>query len=302
MPAPRFDILALDIDGTLLTSDKRLRDDDVRAVRAAASAGVRVVLATARPPRSTRPVLEALGLLAGSGAGAAETGGVEAVSINYNGALTWTHVAGRRGSAVDHLPLDAETAQKAVRTARGVDPKVMVWVEIMDRWYTDNATPDFGPEHAHETEGTLIGTETSKTHPPDFVGELGAFMHVPATKVMFLAPPSRLRAVHAEIEARLAKPGRLACKVSDAHLFSVCHASADKGLALRGLAHRLGVPRERVLAVGDAPNDAAMLRWAGVGLAVSNAWDEAKAAADEVLPESNDAGAVAAAVARHVLC
>ena len=299
----RFDILSLDIDGTLLTSGKRLHERDAAAVRAAAGRGVLIVLATARPPRSTRPILEALGLLGrhksadavGSGLGAG------AVTINYNGALTWEHEADGRGRHAEHMPLEPEVQQKAVRLARGVDPKVMVWVEILDKWYTDNATPDFGPEHAAETEGTLIGTETSKTHPPDFVGPLGSFLHTPATKVMFLAPPSRLRAVYDEVESRLARPGKLACKVSDAHLFSVCHASADKGLALRALAHRLGVPRERVLAIGDAPNDAGMLRWAGTGLAVANAWDQAKSAASAVLTRTNDEQAVAEAVERYVL-
>ncbi len=305
MDERRYDILALDIDGTLLTSGKSLRERDVLAVRAAAARGVRVVLATARPPRSTRPIVEALGLFEASATSAAvraervEAG--PAVTINYNGALTWGHAESRRGAPMEHLPLDPETQQKAVRAARQVDPRVMVWIEILDKWYTDNATPDFGVEHAHETEGMLIGTETSKAHPPDFIGPLAAFLHVPATKVMFLGPPSRLRPVFAEVESRFAKRGLLACKVSDAHLFSVCHASADKGLALRSLAHRLGVPRERVLAMGDAPNDVGMLRWAGKGVAVANAWDEAKAAASEVAPETNDECAVAGVLGREGL-
>ncbi len=290
MTAPRFDILALDIDGTLLSSDKRLATRDVRAVQAAADAGVHVVLATARPPRSTRPILEALGLL-----------GQSAISINYNGALVWRHEAAARGVHVEHLPLDPALTQNAVQAARKADPKVLVWIEILDKWYTDNAEPDFGPKHLHETEGTIIGTETSKSFSPDGVGHLDAFLRVPATKVMFLAPPSRLVPVRATLEARFAREGLLSCKVSDAHLFSICHARADKSLALRQVAHRLGVPRERVLAIGDAPNDAEMLRWAGRGLAVANAWDDARDAADLVLTRSNDENAVAHAIETELL-
>src|SRR5690606_19558977 len=46
---PAFDIVALDLDGTLLTSDKRLCAEDASALREATTRGVRVVLATARP-------------------------------------------------------------------------------------------------------------------------------------------------------------------------------------------------------------------------------------------------------------
>lgn len=285
MSGAKYDILALDIDGTLLTSDKRIAARDARAVRVAADAGVHVVLATARPPRSTRPILEALGLLHHS-----------AVTVNYNGALVWRHEADARGSHVEHLSLEPALTQRAVQAARKVDPMVLVWIEILDKWYTDKSEPDFGPEHLHETEGTIIGTETSKTFAPDGIGHLDAFLRVPATKVMFLAPPSRLTPVREIIEARFAREGLLACKVSDSHLFSICHAQADKSLALRQVAHRLGVPRERVLAIGDAPNDAEMLRWAGRGLAVANAWPDARAAADLVLGRSNDEDAVAHAI------
>ncbi len=292
---PRYDILALDIDGTLLRSDKALASRDAQAVREAARAGVHVVLATARPPRSTRPILEALGLL--DAPPVRGTGG--AVTINYNGALVWEHSsAPARGRHIEHLALDAGVAARAVEVARRVEPRVSVWVEILDRWFTDRAGHEF---EAHETEGTVLGTETSKTHGPDEIGHLDAILRAPATKVMFLAPPSRLAKVHAAIESKFASKGLLACKVSDSHLFSVCHADADKGLALRRLAHALAVPRERVLAIGDAPNDAAMLAWAGRGLAVANAWDEAKAAADATLAQTNDEFAVAEAIGRELL-
>lgn len=290
MSAPNYDILALDIDGTLLTSDKRLSARDANAVRAAADAGVHVVLATARPPRSTRPILEALGLLSRP-----------AVTVNYNGALVWRHEQDNRGVHVEHLPLDPPLTQRAVQAARRVEPRVLVWIEILDKWYTDRVQPDFGPEHLHETEGTIIGTETSKTFAPDAVGHLDAFLRVPATKVMFLAPPSKLTPVRESLENRFARERLLACKVSDAHLFSICHAQADKSLALRQVAHRLGVPRDRVLAIGDAPNDAEMLRWAGRGLAVANAWTEARDAADAVLTRTNDDSAVADAIERELL-
>ena len=53
------------------------------------------------------------------------------------------------------------------------------------------------------------------------------------------------------------------------------NAEVDKGIALKRVADQYGIDASRVCAIGDAPNDAGMLRWAGLGLAVGNAFGEA---------------------------
>ena len=58
--------------------------------------------------------------------------------------------------------------------------------------------------------------------------------------------------------------------------------------------------REHVMSIGDAPNDVGMIRWAGLGVAVANAWPETIEAAD-VIVESNDEGGVASALQKYVL-
>jgi hypothetical protein len=54
------------------------------------------------------------------------------------------------------------------------------------------------------------------------------------------------------------------------------------------------------MAIGDAPNDVSMLRWAGLGVAVDNAWDATRAAADVIVP-SNDEDGVVHAIRQYVL-
>ncbi len=75
---------------------------------------------------------------------------------------------------------------------------------------------------------------------------------------------------------------------SMAHNVEILSSRAGKGNALLRLAESLGIEREETIAVGDSSNDADMLSKAGLGLAVSNAWEELKAVADTVLPCSND--------------
>jgi hydroxymethylpyrimidine pyrophosphatase-like HAD family hydrolase len=73
----------------------------------------------------------------------------------------------------------------------------------------------------------------------------------------------------------------------------VLRPRATKGTALRELAESLGVPRERVAAVGDWKNDEEMIRFAGTGVAMPNADPAVIAAADVVLPWDSENDGVA---------
>lgn len=96
--------------------------------------------------------------------------------------------------------------------------------------------------------------------------------------------------------------GDQACVVrSDKHYVEVIPKDADKGNALRWLAQYLGIPREAVMAIGDQDNDASMIAWAGVGVAMGNGSESAKAVADWIAPPIEQDGA-AIAIERFILC
>ena len=75
---------------------------------------------------------------------------------------------------------------------------------------------------------------------------------------------------------------------------------ADKGHGVTELARAVGVPLEQVAVVGDGRNDVSMFRVAGLSIAVDNASDEVKKAADHVTASNVDDG-VAQAIDRYVL-
>ncbi len=267
-PERLFDLLAIDLDGTLIRSDKRMNLQDVAAIKLASAAGVKVVLASARPPRTVREIYDLLGL--------------DTPQINYNGALVRDPL-----SEINllHRPLPGHRVREIVRVARRVLPEVLVSLEVLDQWYTDHHEP-------------TLGTATSRSFPPDYVGSLEPLYAEPVTKLMLLANPDRLVAVR---EAILEEFGTdIALMVSDRHLLQIAHPSVSKSLALAWVAGMLDIQPDRVVAIGDAPNDICMLQWAGLGLAVDNAWPETMAAADAIVPANNDAG-VAHAIYRHVL-
>lgn len=266
-------LIASDVDGTLIDREGNIPQANKLAIKAAIEKGVRFVIASARPPRMARPIYDALGL--------------DTYQINYNGAVI------QRPGDTDyarHLPIPAELARRIVETSRAADPKLAVSLEVQDRWLTDG-----------QIEG--LDTATSLNFKPDYLGPLEPVMTEPVTKILLLTPPEDLHNLRSELEKRIAT-GEFAgirLQISDAHLIQVVNEQADKEHAVEWVARAYGVEPDEVLALGDAPNDAGMLRFAGLGVAVQGAWDEAVEAADVQAELAAAEGAVAWAIERYVL-
>lgn len=265
---PDIRLVAIDLDGTLLNDSRQVSDRTASALRCLPSRGVRVVIASARPPRSVRHVYRGLGL--------------DTWQINYNGAMIWDEPAAR---VVMHAPLEPEAARRVAEHARGLFPEIAVSVEVRDRWMTDRV------------EQTFL-TETSRLFAPDAVAPVSEMCREPVTKLLLLGVPgviSRLAAVLAESHPDVA------VLHSDPDLIQVMHRGASKATALAAVAEHYDVPLARVMAIGDAPNDVPMFRAAGVAVAMDNASAEVKRAAHWTAPSNNDHG-VHAALARYGLC
>jgi len=74
----------------------------------------------------------------------------------------------------------------------------------------------------------------------------------------------------------------------------------NKATALAKVAGYYGIAQDRVMAIGDAPNDVPMLKWSGLGIAVANGWEDVRRAADFVVASNDDDG-VAEAIRKHLL-
>jgi Cof subfamily protein (haloacid dehalogenase superfamily) len=258
-------LIALDIDGTLLRGDKKLSKPTVAAIAAARRRGVRVVLATARPPRSTLPIHAALDL--------------DTPVITYNGAVIHDPA---RSRTLRHLAIDGAIALRIILAARRYDPSAAVHADILDKWCTDRP-----PDPA-----------TVRFQMPDFIGPIEAFTSHPVTKLLLGTQPGR----EDELADLLARKfvNHVGVATCDDGLLQIQHRRVDKAEALALLAHTHNLRPEQVMAIGDAHNDIGMLRWAGLGVAMGNAWPAAIRAADVTVPSNNDEG-VAHAIERFVL-
>lgn len=258
-------LIAIDIDGTLLRMDKRLSKHTIATIGQVRRRGVKVMLATARPPRSTIPIHAALGL--------------DTPIINYNGALIHDPV---RNRTLRHVAIDGGIALRLILTARRVDPQLAVHADILDRWCTDRP-PD---------------PETVRNQMPDFIGPIEAFTTSPVTKLLLGTRMGGEEELCDLIASKFAR--HVSCRICDDGILQVQHKRVDKAEALSLIAHTSNFRPEQVMAIGDAGNDVGMLRWAGLGVAMGNAFPVAQRAADVVVP-SNDEEGVAHAIERFVL-
>lgn len=262
-------MVAIDLDGTLLTDTKQVSIKTARALCGLPQRDVKVVIASARPPRSVRPVYQALGL--------------DTWQINYNGALIWDEPAGR---AVYHRPMGPRVFMQIIETARDMFEEVLVSCEILDRWFTDRHDPS-------------LTTETGKLFKPDVIAPLADFCNQPITKLLLLAEPHIIN----RIEPLLTQAFQEVVSFvrTDDHMLQVMDRRVSKAVALQKVAREYGVPMAQVMAIGDAPNDVGMLQAAGIGVAMDNAHSVVKKVANWIAPSNNDHG-VHAALVRYGLC
>jgi 5-amino-6-(5-phospho-D-ribitylamino)uracil phosphatase len=255
-------LLALDLDGTLLTSDKQISPPTLAALASVRDAGIKVVIASARPPRSVRHLFEQLAL--------------DTLQINYNGALIWDEPAKR---PVFHRPLSSRLARAIVELSRDQYPEVLVTCEVMDRWLTDR------DDHTHTTE-------TGRMFKPDLVAPLETYLDKPVTKLMLLSDPPIIARLEAILIERFANV--VAIIRTDDDLIQLMDRRVSKAVALQKLAAHYGINPRQIMAIGDAPNDVGMLQLAGVAVAMDNAYDVVKKVADWIAPSNNDDGVLAA--------
>jgi Cof subfamily protein (haloacid dehalogenase superfamily) len=268
-----YPLIALDLDGTLLTDDLLITPRSQDAIRRARERGAAVLLASARPPRSMRRYHRELEL--------------DTPLVAYNGALVWDAAADR---ALFHEPLVPDAARALVAFLRRRDPDLNLSLECGDRWYIDDLT-----------EEVRRALERYEIAPPNGVGCLEQVLAEEAeaiSKLLFRGNQKTAEELMAALPPDLAE--RLHITTSGEWFCEVMAAGATKAAAIEWTASYLGMRPGGVLAIGDSPNDIPMLRAAALGVAMANAVAIVKEAADGVTASNNDDG-VAEAIERYVL-
>ena len=241
--------MALDLDGTILDLRLNLDPRDVEALSLIIRAGVTVVACTGRPFPGAVPWAKRLGL--------------DGPIICYQGAEIRT-VNGT--TLLDH-GLKHDLAMEVIRFARERDLHVQAYRN--DQLIVERDRPE-----AHEY-ANHAGMEIH------VVGDLDAAMGPTTPKLVIVATSQKLEALLPETRKRW--EGRLNVATSVPTYLEFTSVESDKASALAFLCDRLGIPQDQCVAVGDGRNDASMIAWAGLGVAVDGSPDEVVAAADRTI-------------------
>jgi Cof subfamily protein (haloacid dehalogenase superfamily) len=262
-------LLAIDLDGTLLTPlpQKLITPRTHAALSKAAERGIVIVIATGQTLSVLRNVCAGLPLTA--------------PQIIENGAV----IADIHSGAILHekllpteyiLPTLEILRKLGLYRAYHTHPRV----------YVDKNTPRARNWYRPPVLPVVEIEDVASLYPQ------------PCIKVAGIGEASSLREKRFELERHFA--GQLYVTQSSFDILESLHPAVSKGNALRTIAADLGIPPKEIMAFGDNHNDIGMLQFAGFGVAMGNAHEEVKAAADYVALSNAEDG-VAVAIEEMVL-
>ena len=268
-------LIALDLDGTLLNMEKKVPQGNYQALKECEKAGIQIVLATGRGVGGIPPMIREL-----PGANYA---------ITTNGAVVADL---KNNKAIKTCGLSNEMIQRILNIAKKYHSATDPFID--GRAITEPASIDHMDEFGLGPEMQKLIRDTREVVPNvmEYVKTTGA----EAEKVnIFMADLEEREVLRKEL---MAIP-ELSISSSMYNNLEVNAKGADKGSALLWLADYLGIDREETMSFGDGENDIPMIQAAGIGVAMENALDTVKAAAD-MITLKNDEDGVAAAIRKII--
>jgi Cof subfamily protein (haloacid dehalogenase superfamily) len=276
----RIKLIATDIDGTLLDSQSRLSDENVRAIQAAVARGIEIVAVTGRRFASARAIFSSVAC--------------DLHLIVSNGAL----IKSRTGETHQRLLLPADTARRVLQATADYRSYACVVFDRPreDQLFFEKVDWD-GPFHGpylrkHREQVTEVVPLTACLNGEDPI------------QVMFLGECAVMRRTMELLKACPSASEHTMALTEYAHrnlsMLDVLRRGVTKGAALAAWARRRGISREEVMAIGDNWNDREMLEYAGLPIVMGNAVPELKSLG-WTATLSNDENGVAEAIWEYAL-
>ncbi len=257
-------LAALDLDDTTLMSDGSLSLETESAIRMAIDAGIEVVIASGRAFNSLPKAVC----------------GIPGIryAITSNGAAVVLNPSGERLMSLTLHP------DETVRILELFDGELMeAFIDGQAycdaRYMDDPVLYGCSPRYVSYVKTTRLPVE-----------DMRAFMLESAGRLDSIDIMCRSSEHKAMLWERTGSLTRAYVTSSSPRLIEIADADAGKGAALRRLCRELNIPRECVAAFGNGDNDADMLTFAGTGVAVENAGERCRAAADIICPANDDNG------------
>jgi Cof subfamily protein (haloacid dehalogenase superfamily) len=270
---PPIRLLAVDIDGTLLNSEFRMSQADIDALRYAHTSGVEVILVTGRRHTFALPTAKLLGF--------------DLWLISSNGAVTRSC----RGESFHRDLLPVETCRELCSTMRDFRGNMVITFDKEEKG-------TLVLERMDELTQSIQRWLEKNMEYIDFVVPLEDALVTDPVQAMFCGSVDRMRDALSRLEGcglnSRVTVLRTEYPLRDLTIVDVLNRGCSKGHAVERWARHRGIPRERVMAIGDNYNDVEMLAFAGRPFIMGNACDELKAQGWPVTLSSDESGVAAA--------
>ncbi|MRN56105.1 Cof-type HAD-IIB family hydrolase [Paenibacillus monticola] len=250
----KYPLIVLDLDGTLLNSDKQITERNYNAIIACSKQGIKFIFATARPPRAVRTFLQDELLSMGS-------------FIYYNGAYISCNYTGIH----HHEPIESLLTSEVLDYCLNCNPELDLSIEVMDEWMSLR-------EYDYTTLMKVKGNPIVKS-----LAELKSYK---ATKILFsgnIDTNSFIEKFEAKLNILVTDKGKLV---------QISSIKASKENAVAILCKRLNISLDNVMVFGDDFNDVGLFRICGWPVAMANAIEELKELSKDI-SETNDNDGVA---------
>ena len=254
-------LIALDLDGTLTNDEKVITPRTYDALMAAQRRGIKVCLASGRPPYGMQPLAEQLRL--------SEYGGIV---IAYNGGYVYDC---QTGEVLREVFLN-ESMLSRLYTFQALSGMTLMTYHG-DKIYTEHPDDEFVGVSVRNNKMTAVGVE-------NFVRDIPR----PVNKCLMVGSPDILP----QWEQKMQEAFRDEMHIlrSTPYFIELLPLGIDKAPALLSIAGRYDFKTENIISFGDSHNDISMLEVSGIGVAMANADDDVKAVADIVTLSNNNDG------------
>lgn len=267
-------ILFSDLDGTLLTDKKKISKKNIEAIQQLLHEGHYFVVATGGPVASGRKVVKKLGLTKPG-----------CYMIAFNGAVLYDCAADRillkRSLPIEYVQELFERAEKE---------------NIYAQTYLDSDIVT--PGHTKELDFYMknSGMRTYKLSK-----KIYDVLEEEPQKVLLISLDDEKKLETFQKDNMKWEKGKCSSFFSSSEYLEYCPMGVSKGFGMEYLAQLLNIPFANTIAVGDERNDIPMIQTANIGVAMANAKEEVKLAADYVTIQNNNEDAIAEIIEKFVL-
>ncbi len=260
-----YDALILDIDGTLVNSQKVVSEATRDAIIEAQKRGKTVAIASGRSISGIRRTASSISL--------EEFGGYV---IAYNGT---TVVNCKTGECIYNQMISTEMIAPVYEAAKEAKVGILVYHDQQKELLSGNGVDKYIEADARACEITIRETK-------HFVQDI----NFPINKFLLTGEPEYMCEVEKKMQEKFGD--RLNVFRSDPYYVELLPKFVDKGVAVEKLMKHLDIKKDKVICIGDSYNDLPMLRRVGLGVAMGNAQKEVKEAADFITDSNDEDGIV----------